>query len=98
QVVNDYYGFDFYLQNNCTHPVSFALNYKTNSGAWKATGYWSANPNKGFYLTDDDGRLHSTNFVYYLYAEATDDSGKIWSGNSTNTEDITKVVEEIIGD
>jgi uncharacterized protein DUF4157 len=93
QVISDYYGWNFYLVNNCSHPVSVALDYKDTNGEWRVVGYWAADPNQGYYLSEDNVTLHSTNRVFYIYAESTDDSGKIWSGSPGNSNDITKTVD-----
>jgi hypothetical protein len=93
QVIDSYYGWNFYLLNNCSHPISFALHYKDADNNWNTVGYWAANPNQGFQLADNNVPLHSTNGIFYIYAESTDDSGKVWAGNSDNADDATETVE-----
>ncbi|WP_064844254.1 eCIS core domain-containing protein [Rhizobium phaseoli] len=81
QVANAAYGWDFRVTNNCTHPVSVAVNYLDINGDWVADGYWAAGLGEQFLLGDADGKdLHSKNRTYYFYAETTDNSGLSWNG------------------
>ena len=95
EVIIDYYGWYFYISNECSHPLSFAFNYLMTDGTWKTTGYWSAEQNEGFKLVSGDNiDLHSKNKLFYIYAEATDDSGVKWNWDSANSDDRTKTVQE----
>lgn len=95
EVIIDYYGWNFYILNECSHPLSFAFNYLMTDGTWKTTGYWSAKQNEGFRLVSEDNLdLHSKNKLFYIYAEATDDSGVKWNGDSGNSDDRAKTVPE----
>jgi uncharacterized membrane protein len=87
-VLRSYWGREFYVQNSCAHPIQVALAYLPTEGDWKATGYWQVNPSERFYLSDEDGaRLRSHNGTSYWYAEATDESGVLYTGDRRITVD-----------
>lgn len=67
------------FRNSCSSPVQVAINYKNLSGQWETKAWYSLSPGERSRLNGVD----TTNRYLYYYAEATDGSGKVWSGNDT---------------
>ena len=83
EVVRSYYGWDFFITNNCSHPVSLAVRYRNSDGDWATEGYWSIRPSQRTYLASDGAKIRTKNALFYYYAETTDDSGLVWQGDHT---------------
>jgi hypothetical protein len=75
-------GHYFYFRNNCHKPVRLVLRYKQLSGQWITQGWYSFDGNEASYLNSEPGvKLRSNNSIFYYYAESTDGSGSVWSGD-----------------
>ena len=76
-------GHSFYVRNNCHAPIDLWLSYKTLSGNWDTEGRWHFDGNEGNYLAStSDLLLRSDNGIFYYYAESTDGSNYVWSGEN----------------
>jgi len=67
------------FKNECASPVNVAIHFKNRAGQWVTKAWYSFSPGELARLNGVD----TTNRYLYYYAEATDGSGKIWSGNDT---------------
>jgi hypothetical protein len=71
----------FYVTNNCEHPITLLLRYKTLAGRWRTTGTWEIEKNQAYYLEDTEGRRLQTDYAYWFYyAETSHGADLTWSG------------------
>lgn len=68
------------FRNACSSPFRLAIHFKNLSGQWETKAWFSFASGERARLTGVD----TNNRNVYYYAEATDGSGKIWSGNDTS--------------
>jgi uncharacterized membrane protein len=67
------------FRNSCSSPIQVAINFQNRSGQWETKSWYSLSPGEKSRLNGVD----TTNRYLYYYAEATDGSGKVWTGNDT---------------
>lgn len=65
------------FHNRCSHPVQIAVRFMNPSGAWTTEAWYPFEPGEEAHLRG----VQSTNQTVYYYAETTDGSDQIWSGN-----------------
>ena len=70
------------FRNSCSSPIQVAIIFKNRSGQWETKAWYSLSPGEQSRLNGVD----TTNRYLYYYAEATDGSGKVWTGNDTRQE------------
>lgn len=66
--------------NACSTPFKLAIRFKNLSDQWETKAWFSFSPGERARLTG----VETKNRYLYYYAEATDGTGKVWSGNDTN--------------
>ncbi|MBV7333778.1 DUF1036 domain-containing protein [Chloroflexi bacterium TSY] len=75
-------GHDFYIQNNCSEAVRFALRYYHPAEGWRTEAWWNIDANDGTYLNRvSNSRVKSNNYIFYYYAESTEGGSYKWAGN-----------------
>lgn len=79
-------GWPFELTNSCSRPIRFGLSYLSPTGEWKDVFGWELSPGKAITLSNNDMVIYSRNRTFYYYAETTDGSNMIWSGNDLTRE------------
>ena len=65
------------FKNDCPSPIKVAIHFKNRAGQWETKAWYSLSAGELARLNGVD----TTNRYLYYYAEATDGSGKAWSGN-----------------
>lgn len=83
------HGHYLYLQNNCSQPIRFALQYTSTFREVVENGYWDLNANSGSYLTVDDRRIILVESDILYYARTTSGPVKYWRGS-----EIVKINDE----
>lgn len=74
------FGWRFVIENSCSHPVRFAINYKNVNGSWETNYWWTFSPGERSALLQGSEYIHSNNGIWYWYAHSTDDD-TVWTGN-----------------
>nr|OEJ78225.1 hypothetical protein A5482_03030 [Cyanobacterium sp. IPPAS B-1200] len=65
--------------NRCqSTPIRLAVRFRNNTGDWETASWYNFDPQEG--PTSLRGVV-TNNRIFYYYAEATDNSGRVWSGD-----------------
>lgn len=78
-----------FVRNACSSPIRLALHFENEYDQWEGIKWWPFEANTSAYLASESVRIISHNTHFYLYAEATDQSGNVWSG------DVDKQFDEV---
>jgi len=86
------HGHYLYLQNSCSQPIRFALQYTSTFREVVETGYWDINANSGSYLAINGRRIILVESDILYYAITTSGPTIYWRGG-----EIVRIEDEELG-
>jgi hypothetical protein len=75
-------GYSYHFTNKCKYPVRLAIRFVNLNNNWQTEGWWDVKAGEKIYLADSNNvRLKSNKSIWYFYAETTDGSNLVWTGD-----------------